>query len=227
VAVSRIPLAEVLSYAGDFMAHSIELRAFTFLDSLQPAFASFVATTCKGFLPVEGQASLFVEIAPGMAINRITEVALKGNDVKPGLLVVERAYGLLEIHGQNQAEVLQAGDKILACLEKRTEDRLRPLVKSSEIITNIDPYQAVLINRTRYGDMLLGHDTLYTLEVHPAAYATLAANEAEKAAPVKLIQMRPFGAFGRLYLGGAESAIREAAGAVLHGLEGVTGRENK
>ncbi len=209
------------------MAKKIELRAFTFLDSMQPAFASFVATTCRGFLPVEGQASLFVEIAPGIAINRITDVALKGNDVKPGLLVVERSFGLLEIHSDSQAEVISAGEKILDNLGRVENDRLKPAVKSSEIITNIDPNQAVLINKTRFGDMLLGGDTLFILEVLPAAYATLAANEAEKAAPIKLIQMQPFGAFGRLYLGGTESAIREAVEALTAALDGVQGRANK
>jgi ethanolamine utilization microcompartment shell protein EutS len=208
------------------MSDGIELRAYTFLDSMQPAFASFVATTSRGYLPVEGQAALFVEISPGIAINRVTDVALKGNDVKPGLQVVERAFGLLEIHSDSQAEVLSAGARILDHLGLGEQDRLRPLVKSSEIITNIDPYQAQLINRIRYGDMLLGGETLYILEVHPAAYATIAANEAEKASPVKLIQMQPFGAFGRLYLGGTEAAIREAVGALTAALACLSGRDN-
>ena len=208
------------------MSDSIELRAFTFLDSMQPAFASFVGTTAKGFLPVQGQAALFVEIAPGIAINRLTDVALKGNDVRPGVQVVERAFGLLEVHSDSQAEVLSAGESILDSIEKNKEDRLKPAVKSSQIITNVDPDQAQLINKIRYGDMLLGGETLYILEVHPAAYATVAANEAEKASPIKLIQMQPFGAFGRLYLGGTESNIREAAHAVAATLDSIEGREN-
>ncbi len=208
------------------MSDSIELRAFTFLDSMQPAFASFVGTTAKGFLPVQGQAALFVEIAPGIAINRLTDVALKGNDVRPGVQVVERAFGLLEVHSDSQAEVLSAGECILDSIEKNKEDRLKPAVKSSQIITNVDPDQAQLINKIRYGDMLLGGETLYILEVHPAAYATVAANEAEKASPIKLIQMQPFGAFGRLYLGGTESNIREAAHAVAATLDSIEGREN-
>jgi ethanolamine utilization microcompartment shell protein EutS len=208
------------------MSESIELRAFTFLDSMQPAFASFVGTTAKGFLPVQGQAALFVEIAPGIAINRLTDVALKGNDVRPGIQVVERAFGLLEVHSDSQAEVRSAGERILASIEKAERDRLRPAIQSSQIITNVDPDQAQLINKIRYGDMLLGGETLYVLEVHPAAYATIAANEAEKASPIKLIQMQPFGAFGRLYLGGTESNIREAADAVGTTLDSIEGREN-
>jgi ethanolamine utilization microcompartment shell protein EutS len=194
---------------------------------MQPAFAAYVGTTARGFLPVQHQASLFVEVAPGIAINRLTDIALKSNDVRPGLQVVERAFGLLEIHSDSQAEVREAGARMLASLELKEEDRLRPRIMSSQIITNIDPDQAQLINRIRFGDMILGGETLYILEVHPAAYATIAANEAEKAAPVKLIEMQCSGAFGRLYLGGTESAIREAVKAVTVALESISGRANQ
>ncbi|MAE95253.1 MAG: hypothetical protein CL910_11385 [Deltaproteobacteria bacterium] len=208
------------------MSENIELRAYTFLDSMQPAFASFVGTTARGFLPVQGQASLWIEIAPGIAINRLTDVALKSNDVRPGVQVVERAFGLLEIHSDSQAEVLSAGQHILEAMGKKESDRLAPAVKSSQVITNLDPDQAQLINKMRFGDMILGGETLYILETHPAAYATIAANEAEKASPIKLIQMQPFGAFGRLYLGGTESYIREAVEAVMAALDSIDGREN-
>lgn len=209
------------------MSSAIELRAFTFLDSLQPAVAAYLGTTARGFLPVQGQASLFVEIAPGIAINRLTDVALKNHSVRPGLQVVERAYGLLEVHSDSQAEVRAAGARMLANLELSEESRLKPRVLSSQIITRLDPDQAQLINRMRFGDMILGGETLYILEVHPAAYVTLAANEAEKAAPIKLIDMQSSGAFGRLYLGGTESAIREAVQAVTQALESISGRENR
>lgn len=209
------------------MSTAIELRAYTFLDSMQPAFAAYVGTTARGFLPVQGQAALYVEIAPGVAINRLTDVALKSADVRPGVQVVERAYGLLEVHADSQAQVLAAGRAVLEGIEKSETDRLRAKIMSSQVITNLDPDQAQLINRTRYGDMILGGETLYILEVHPAAYATIAANEALKASPVKLVDMQSFGAFGRLYLGGTESAIREAASAVTLSLEGIEGRENK
>jgi ethanolamine utilization microcompartment shell protein EutL len=106
----------------------------------------------------------------------------------------------------------------------KEKDRLKPKVMSSQIITNVDSYQAQLINRTRFGNMLLGGQTLYILEVHPAGYATIAANEAEKAAPVSLVEMQMFGAYGRLYLGGDDASIAEAAAAVLKTLEGIEGR---
>lgn len=204
----------------------IDLRTYVFLDAMQPQFASYVASTAKGYLPVSGQAAIWVEIAPGIAINRVTDVALKSNDVRPALQVVERAFGVLEIHSGSQAEVLSAGGAMLDYLGLKESDRLKPRVMSSEIITGVDHYQTMLVNRSRMGNMLLGGETLYILETHPAAYAVLAANEAEKAAPIKLIDVRPIGAFGRLYLGGTEAAIREAAAAAESALERVTGRPN-
>lgn len=204
----------------------VDLRTFTYIDVMQAQFASYLATVSKGYLPVTEQASLFVEIAPGIEINRVTDVALKATGVQPGVLVVERAFGLLEVHSFDQGEVRRAGEAILTDLGHKEEDRLRPRIVSNQIITNVSDYQTMLINRTRYGHMLLGGQTLFILEVHPAGYAVLAANEAEKAASINLVEMRFFGAFGRLYLGGSDSEIREAAAAAISALEGVEGREN-
>ena len=205
----------------------VQLRAFTFLDSMQPQFASFVASTARGYLPVRGQAALYVEIAPGIAINRVTDIALKSTSVRPAVQVVERAFGLLEVHHESQAEVLEAGRQILKFLEHDEKDRLKPKVLTSEIITGVDDYQTMLINRNRQGMMLLGGETLYILEVHPAAYATIAANEAEKASPIKLIHLQPYGAFGRLQLGGTESNIREAEAAIQKTLADIEGKANE
>ena len=204
----------------------VTLRAFTFLDSMQPQFASFVASTARGYLPVRGQAALYVEIAPGIAINRVTDIALKSTSVRPAVQVVERAFGLLEVHHESQAEVLEAGRQILKFLEHDEKDRLKPKVLTSEIITGVDDYQTMLINRNRQGMMLLGGETLYILEVHPAAYVTIAANEAEKASPIKLIHLQPYGAFGRLQLGGTEAHIREAEAAIAKSLATIEGRPN-
>jgi len=205
----------------------VQLRAFTFLDSMQPQFASFVASTARGYLPVRGQAALYVEIAPGIAINRVTDIALKSTSVRPAVQVVERAFGLLEVHHESQAEVLEAGRQILQFLEHAETDRLKPKMLTSEIITGVDDYQTMLINRNRSGMMLLGGETLYILEVHPAAYATIAANEAEKASPIKLIHLQPYGAFGRLQLGGTEAHIREAVNAIEKTLADIEGKPNE
>jgi len=205
----------------------VQLRTFTFLDSMQPQFASFVASTARGYLPVRGQAALYVEIAPGIAINRVTDIALKRTSVRPAVQVVERAFGLLEVHDESQAEVLEAGRHILDFLGTSESERLKPRVMTSEIITGIDDYQTMLINRNRQGMMLLGGETLYILEVHPAAYATIAANEAEKASPIKLIHLQPYGAFGRLQLGGTEAHIREAEAAITKTLADIDGKPNE
>lgn len=205
----------------------VQLRTFIFLDSMQPQFASFVASTARGYLPVTGQAALYVEIAPGIAINRVTDIALKRTAVRPAVQIVERAFGLLEVHSESQAEVREAGRQILGHLDLKEKDRLQPRIMSSEIITQIDDYQAMLINRNRYGSMLIAGQTLYILEVHPAGYAVIAANEAEKASPITLIELRPFGAFGRLYLGGTEAEIHAAVNAVINTLESIDGLPNK
>lgn len=203
-----------------------ELRTYTFLDILQPQYAAFVATTGRGYLPVERQASLYVEVAPGIEINRLTDVALKKTGVQPAIQVVERAFGLLEVHSFDQGEVREAGRAILESMGLSEQDRLKPKVMTSQAITNVSPYHATLVNRNRNGNLLLGGQTLYILEVHPAGYAALAANEAEKASPISIIEVRPFGAFGRVWLGGTEAHIAEAAKAAIAAIESIDGRPN-
>lgn len=203
----------------------VSLRGFVFLDSLQPQLAAYIGSTSKGFLPLQGMASLFVETAPGMIINRVTDVALKATKVVPALQVVERAFGLLEVHEFDKGEVMSAGDTILNFLTLREEDRIKPVIVSNTIIRAVEPYQAQLINRNRSGSMLLPGQSLFILETEPAAWIVLAANEAEKAANVTLVDVRPFGAFGRLYMGGTESEIDSARDAALAALTTVSGRD--
>ncbi len=204
----------------------MELRAFTVLDSLQPQVTGLLQTVCQGFMPLEGQASLFLEIAPGIAINQLTDVALKTTGVQPGMQIVERAYGLLEVHHDDQGQVRAAGRAVLERMDAREADRLAPRVVSSQIITGLNGKQSPLINRMRHGDMIARGEALYVLEVHPAAYVALAANEAEKAAPIDLLEFVSFGAFGRLWLGGGEAEIREAATAAESAMAGLDGRRN-
>ncbi|HMU41158.1 MAG TPA: hypothetical protein PKE31_19280 [Pseudomonadota bacterium] len=200
------------------------LRTYTFLDALQPQLASFMGKTAKGFLPVPGQASLFVEIAPGIAINRVTDVALKATKVSPALQVVERAYGLLEVHDFDQGEVRQAGTSILSHLGLAESDRYKPRVLTNQIIRAIEPYQAQIINRNSQGMMILPGQSLFILETEPAGYVAFAANEAEKAARVFLVSVTPYGAFGRLYLSGPEAEIDAAAQAAMAAIESIDGK---
>ncbi len=202
----------------------IELRSFVFLDSLQPQHAAYMGTVAQGFLPLPGDTSLWIEISPGIEINRITDVALKAASVRPGVQMVERLYGLLEVHSSSQGETISAGQAILAHIGVKRNECLKPRVVSSQIIRNIDPYQTQLINRTRRGQMLLAGQTLYVLEVEPAAYAALAANEAEKAAAINILTVQAVGSFGRLYLGGKEQDILAGAAGALTAIESIAGR---
>ncbi|MCH7664433.1 MAG: hypothetical protein IH936_00675 [Acidobacteria bacterium] len=194
---------------------------------MQPQYAAFLGTVAQGFLPLAGDASLYVEVSPGIEINRLTDIALKSNKVRPGMQVVERFYGLLEIHSESQAETRGAGAAILEEIGLEEEDRIKPKIHSSQVIRRIDDHQAQLINRMRHGQMLIPGQTLYVLEVEPAAYAALAANEAEKAAEINVLEVRSFGSLGRIYLGGEERDIDVGWQAAVAALEGVHGRAIK
>jgi len=204
----------------------MDLRTLTVLDSLQPQVTGFLQTICQGFMPLENQAALFLEISPGIAINQITDKVLKGTSCQPGMQIVERAYGLLEVHEFDQGQVRHAAEVAVSEMGVTIEERLIPKIMSSQIITGIDGKQSQLINRMRHGDMIVAGQALYILEVHPAGYAALAANEAEKAADVNLLEFRCTGAFGRLWLGGSEADIHEAARAAEAVLGEITGRPN-
>jgi hypothetical protein len=194
---------------------------------MQPQYASFLATVAQGFLPTQGMASLYVEIAPGIEINRVTDIALKSNLVKPGMQIVERQFGMLEIHSESQAEIRGAGQAILDALGLKEDDRTKPTIVSSQVIRRVDDHQTQLINRMRHGNMILAGQTLYIMECEPAGYAALAANEAEKAANINILEVRTFGSFGRVYLGGEERDIDVGYKAAVAAMEGVTGKSAK
>lgn len=202
----------------------VTLRSYTFLDSLQPQVAAHICTTCRGYFPVPEVASLFVEIAPGMAIHRLLDTALKATRAQPATLVVERAYGMLEVHHEDKGEVLQAGDAILDALGAKVEDRMKPKIVSNTVIRSIEPMHAMIIDKIRFGAMIEPGVSLLIMETEPAAYIALAANEAEKAANVRLVDFTPFGAFGRLYMAGTESEVDSAAQAATAAIEGITGQ---
>ncbi len=201
------------------------LRAYVFLDSLQPQLAAHLCTTCRGYFPVPFVASLFVEIAPGMAIHGVIDVALKQTKVQPATLVVERAYGMLEVHSEDKGEVRSAGDAILAHMGVAEDDRHKPRIVSNTIIRAIEPMHAMILDKIRFGSMIEPGQSLFILETEPAAYAALAANEAEKAANVRLVDVMTFGAFGRLYMCGSEAEIDAAASAAIEAIKSVKGKD--
>jgi ethanolamine utilization microcompartment shell protein EutS len=190
-----------------------ELRSFIFLDQLQPQTMCYLATWIRGRLPRLGVAAQVIEIAPGLDIEPLTDVALKEAEVEAGILVVERQYGYLELHGTTAA-VRAAASAVLGSLGASAESAARPQVLASRIITGVDSQHAFLINRNKLGSMMLPGESLFAFELQPASYAILAANEAEKAARIKLVDYRMIGATGRVYLSGLEDDVRQAADAV-------------
>lgn len=189
-----------------------ELRSFIFIDRLQPQTMSYLGTWIKGALPRADMAAQIIEVAPGLDIEGVTDVALKHADVMAGVLVVERQFGYLEFHGET-GSVKAAADAALDELGGSAESATSPTILASRIISSVDRQHAFLINRNKIGSMVLAGESLYVLEVAPASYAILATNEAEKAADVKVVDFRMIGATGRVYLSGSEADVRQAAAA--------------
>jgi ethanolamine utilization microcompartment shell protein EutS len=198
-----------------------ELRSFIFIDRLQPQTMSYLGTWIKGALPRANQAAQIIEVAPGLDIEGVTDVALKHAEVKAGILVVERQFGYLEFHGETGA-VKAAADAALDELGGDTGSAVSPNVLASRIISSVDHQHAFLINRNKIGSMVLPGESLFVLEVQPASYAILATNEAEKAADIKVVDFRMIGATGRVYLSGTEADIRTAAEAAQDALARAT-----
>ena len=203
----------------------IDLRTYIFLDSLQYQMASLMATTSRGYYPVALQACMIIEISPGIEINRFTDIALKATNVTPGIQFVERLFGLLEVHSDSQADARQAGAAILRELGRTEEERMKPRVLTSQLIKNISDHHAQLINKVRYGNMVLRGDTLYVLEIEPSGYAYFAANEAEKASHINIINVQGVGRFGRVYIAGEEAEVLVSKDIVESRLKSLAGRE--
>ncbi len=208
------------------MAENFSLRCYCFLDRMQAQYAAFIGTVTQGDLPTEGMASLYIEMAPGNEVFRTVDIAVKATEAKPGAQIVEREFGMFEVHSLNQAAVIEAGRVVLERLGLSIEDRIRPQVASVQVITRVDPYQAQLLNRFRRGSMLVPSETMLVLECAPAAYINYACNEAEKKANIKVIHVSSVGRFGRMWLAGTEAEIvtaRDAAVRALENLEGIEG----
>jgi hypothetical protein len=207
------------------MASNFSLRCYCYLDRMQPQYAAFVGTVTQGDLPTEGMASLYVEMAPGNEVFRTVDIAVKNTEARPGAQIVEREFGMFEVHSMDQAAVQEAGRIVLDRLELKEEDRIKPQIASTQVITNVDPYQAQLLNRFRRGSMLVPGETMLVLECAPAAYINYACNEAEKKASIKIIHVSSVGRFGRMWLAGTEAEIVTARNAAIQALESLDGVE--
>lgn len=199
------------------------LRCYCYLDRMQAQYAAFVGTVTQGDLPTEGMASLYIEMAPGNEVFRTVDIAVKSTEARPGAQIVEREFGMFEVHSHNQAAVKEAGRIVLDRLGLRVEDRIKPQIASLQLITNVDPYQAQLLNRFRRGSMLVPSETLLVVECAPAAYINYACNEAEKRANIKIIHISSVGRFGRMWLSGSESEMVTARNAAVEALEALEG----
>jgi hypothetical protein len=207
--------------------NQFSLRVYSYLDRMQPQYAAFVGTITQGDLPTEGMASLYVEVAPGNEVFRLVDIAVKSTEARPGAQIVEREFGMFEVHSHSQSEVLEAGRIVLDRLGLNPADRIKPFIASVQIITNIDPYQAQLLNRFRRGSMLVPGETMLVLECAPAAYINYAVNEAEKGSNIKILHVSSVGRFGRMWLSGSEAEILTARNAAVKALEELDGRPEK
>ncbi|POR02237.1 hypothetical protein AU468_06505 [Alkalispirochaeta sphaeroplastigenens] len=202
---------------------NFQLRAYCYLDRMQPQYAAFVGTVTQGDLPIEGMASLYVEMAPGNWVFRVVDAAVKATSARPGAQIVEREFGMFELHSTSQEDVLQAGEVVLRELGLDAGQRKKPSIASMQVITNVNGYQAQLLNRFSRGMMLVPGETMLVLEVEPAAYINLAANEAEKASMVNLMHISGVGRYGRLWMAGTEADVLAARDAAVSAIEAIDG----
>ena len=205
----------------------IQLRGYIVLDSLQPQLSAIISNTSKGYLPVQSMTSLFLEVHPAIFIHRLLDVAIKSTAVFPSMAIVEREYGVLEVHHQEQGEVRQAGAAVLDYLQLSESCRRKPRILSSQIIRALEPYHAQIVNKESRGQNVVPGQSLFILETVPAVYVAYAANQAEKAARIELVDVKFCGAFGRLYLAGSESEVDSAVAAAVECLGTLDGRETK
>jgi hypothetical protein len=171
---------------------------------------------------------LIVEVAPALAIERVIDLALRSvPGIEPGILYVERQFGVLEIHGRDLADVERAGEAILAGTGTSGADQLRPRVLYHDVIEDITDQHAVILNRTRGGSMVVPGQSVLVYEVMPALFAAVAANEAERAAPaITMVDVQMIGAAGRIYLSGRTEDVTVARNRITEVLESIEGREH-
>ena len=211
------------------MATTGDLRVYLTLECLQPQFAAYMGTPtrARGYPPFAGQHALIIEVAPGLMIERVMDLALKADpDLEPGILFVERQFGILELHGPDMAKLLAAGQAVLAGIGLRATDQLAAKILYTDVIEDIADQHAVIINRNRQASMVLPGETLLIVEMVPALYAAIAANAAEKVAPgLTLVDVQMIGAAGRLYMSGSTADVTTGLAEIKRVLASIRGRD--
>ncbi|MGI8517869.1 MAG: BMC domain-containing protein [Acidimicrobiia bacterium] len=200
------------------------VRALLQIDRLQPKFAAYNGATVQGSIPLAGDTLLVGELAPGNDVFRLIDIALKAATIEATSQIVEREFGFFILRSPINSEIVAARDAILSHLRISMADRLKPIVESTQIITSVEPYQAQLLNKWRKGSMLVPGQTLGIIECAPAAYVAIAANEAEKAASIDIVEVRAVGRFGRFFMSGSEAEVQTAMDAAVAAVEAVEGR---
>ena len=206
------------------MADGVTIRALVQIDRLQPKFAAYVGATVRGSIPLAGDTVLIGELNPGNEVFTLVDAALKASRVEAASQIVEREFGFFILRSPLNSEVSAARDAILARLDMQVADRLRPAVESTRIITSVEPYQAQLLNKWASGSLLVPGQTLGILECAPAAYVALAANEAEKAAEIDIVEVRAVGRYGRFFVSGGEASVQIAMDAAVSAIDAVESR---
>ena len=193
----------------------ITIRALIQIDNLQPKFAAYNGATVQGSVPLSGDTVLIGEFAPGNGVFTLIDKALKASSVEATSQLVEREFGFFILRSPSNAEISAARDSILAELGASMTDRVKPKVATTQIITSVEPYQAQLLNKWRKGSLLVPGQTLGIIECEPAAYISIAANEAEKAADIDIVEVRAVGRFGRLFISGSENSVQTGINAAI------------
>jgi len=202
----------------------ITIRALIQIDNLQPKFAAYNGATVQGSVPLSGDTVLIGEFAPGNGVFTLIDRALKASSVEATSQLVEREFGFFILRSPSNAEISAARDSILSELGASMTDRVKPKVATTQIITSVEPYQAQLLNKWRKGSLLVPGQTLGIIECEPAAYISIAANEAEKAADIDIVEVRAVGRFGRLFISGSEDSVQTGIDAAIEAIESVDGK---
>jgi len=200
------------------------VRALIQIDRLQPQFAAYNGATVQGSIPLAGDTILIGEMAPGNEVFRVVDVALKAATIEATSQIVEREFGFFILRSPINSEIVAARDAVLSFLGISMTDRLKPRVESTQVITSVEPYQAQLLNKWRKGSLVVPGQTLGILECSPAAYSAVAANEAEKAASIDVVEVRAVGRYGRFFMSGTEAEVSTAMEAAVAALEAIEGR---
>ena len=202
---------------------AMTIRALLQIDNLQPKFAAFNGATVQGSIPRAGDTVLIGEFAPGNEVFTLIDRALKASSVETTSQIVEREFGFFILRSDSNAEVSAACKAILDELGLAMSDRIKPSVASTQIITSIEPFQAQLLNKWRKGSLIVPGQTLGIVECAPAAYIAEAANEAEKAASIDIVEVRAVGRFGRMFVSGSEESVKRALAASTTAIDAIDG----